>query len=372
MSLLGHFRIRYGTADDAPVCQRLSRPFDAELGRVMRPALEAAAAKHELFVAELDGAVVGFVNWHARRDGVSVIYELAVADGQHGQGIGRALLYAVPTPMRLKCKADNDRANTFYAGAGMQLDAQTQANSGAALNVWRLDVLAELVQGNNKRMPDVARSSGMAYGTRHTEKPRDWAFAVDIHWKDYDWTVYLAKIRAWQPVQALAADYLAPEQKDTMLAQVADLQAAGVLRVMVCPKFHGAVADIPADCIVAVSIPSSYAGFVPDFSELRGRRVHLLGGSPVKWFGQTGKRRHMSATGYLAALRGAGVQVLSVDGNVHMKVASQGGFWGDGRWRLDSLDRARPFDLYALAALSGRNIVNQLNAREQVQQAGLW
>lgn len=340
--------VRYARPEDIPAIKRIAYQHRAELGFVNRAALLAATARREVFVAELpDGAIAGFVNWHARRDGWHTIYEIAVAREYAGRGIGRALLYAVPTPTRLKCTADNEVGNRFYAGAGMTLVA-TESGRKRALNVWERRVLYIHVQGNNRRIPEIARSAGMAYGTRHIETPREWPFMVDIHWKEYDWTDYLAKVNRWRPVQAMAADYEHPAQRRELYRQLRDLKAAGVLRVMVCPKFVGAVAHIPSWCIVAVSVPSEYAGFLPPIDELRGRRVHLLGGSPVK---QREYTKHLLA---------AGVRVLSMDGNSHDR-ASQGAMWWSsedgGKWKAL---RHGTLPHYDTVAQSARNIVTTM------------
>lgn len=366
-TLLGRLRIRIGTPDDAERCQQIARQWRDELPFVMLPALREAAARKQLFIADVDGQIAGFVHWYARKDGINTIHEITV-DRDHLQGgIGRALLYSVPCPIRLKCKADNDRANRFYANAGMQQEGTETTRKGTPLIIWRLNILAELVRGKDRMAPAVSRRSGMAYGVRHTDAPHDWPFAVDIHWRDYDWTDYMAKIRAWKPVQALVADYEHPSQRRQMYRQIRDLRAAGVLRVLVCPKFDGAVAHIPSWCVVAVSVPSTYAGFMPALSELRGRRVHLLGGTPVKWFGQGGRKRDMSSTGYIAAITGAGGKVISADGNGHVKVAQKGTYWLDGRW-IAARDNTPPMEL---AIFSGRNIVKQLNEFAAYQQPKL-
>ena len=90
---------------------------------------------------------------------------------------------------------------------------------------------------------------------------------------------------------------------------------------MVCPKFPGAVDDIPDWCLVAVSVPTKYGGFLPSPDELRGRRVHLLGGSP-----QTQMRMAREYAGQ-------GIVVSSVDGNMPAKVARFGDVWAAGKWR---------------------------------------
>jgi GNAT superfamily N-acetyltransferase len=335
--------IRHASLEDIPAIKRIAYQYRQELGFVNRAALGEAVTRRELYVCELpDGAIAGFVRWHARRDGWHTIYEIAVDKDHAGRGIGRALLYAVPTPIRLKCTVDNEAGNRFYAGAGLVL-AATEPGRKRALNVWELPILSILVKGNNRQMPEVSRASGMAYGTRHIETPRDWPLMVDIHWRDYDWQDYMDKIAEWRPVMAMVPDYEYPSQRRQLYQHIRDLKAAGVLRIMVCPKFAGAVAHIPSWCLVAVSIPSSYAGFIPEFQELVGRRVHLLGGSPKKQIEM------------IIRLRGVGIDVTSTDGNSHIKT-SQWGHVFDGRvWK-----RTDRHNLYELSAENGLQVMRAI------------
>jgi GNAT superfamily N-acetyltransferase len=365
MSILGHFGIRYATEADVTACQALTRlkGVREQLPFVMLPSLREAVVRKQLFIAEYDGATVGFVHWYARRDGVNTVHEIAVNPDYQGMGIGRALLYSVPCPIRLKCKQDNTQGNTFYQGAGMVLDGTETTKGSTALNIWRLNILAILCRGGNKDIPQVARESRMAYGTRHDMKPHDWPYMLDIHWQDYDWQDYMHKVCTYRPVQAMCADYEHPHQRSTLYRQIRDLKAAGVLRVKICPKFTGAVAHIPCWCTVAISVPSSYAGFMPDFSELHGRRVHLLGGSPTIWFGKSSKGASKYQTGLIVGLRGANVSVVSADGNAHARAARQGVYWQDGKWNSDE----SAFTYHELCVLSGRNIVKQLNQPEASQ-----
>lgn len=137
-------------------------------------------------------------------------------------------------------------------------------------------------RGGYPDAPRLLLSEGWLYGFRSDYTAYDWPYFVDINWESYNWTDHLAVIRYWRPVQAMVADYMGPNHRENMLAQVADIRALGV-RPMVCPKFSGAVADIPNDCIVAVSIPTSddkYAGYLPSEHELAGKDLHLLGGHP--------------------------------------------------------------------------------------------
>ena len=130
------WHVRPALPGDIAAIKRIAYQYRAELGFVNRAALFEAAGRRELYVCELpDGEIGGFVNWHARRDGWHTIYEIATAQEYAGCGIGRALLYSVPTPTRLKCTTDNDRANRFYEAAGMTL-TRTEQGKKRMLTVW--------------------------------------------------------------------------------------------------------------------------------------------------------------------------------------------------------------------------------------------
>lgn len=368
------FHIRAAVDSDAPVIARLIRAQEkahaGSLGGVHYPSLRESVRKGWVHVALFGEEVVGSVEYYRRQDGWQTVYQLATDPRYEGLGIGRNLLYSVECPIRLKCPVtvngdSTNPANGFYQRAGMRLAGTTATAKGKALNVWELPILPILVQGNNRQMPDVARRSGWAYGTRNSEKARDWCYQLDIEWTDYEWPAYLALARRLRPFAALVPDYEHPRQRRTMLNRIEHLKALGVMRVLVCPKFDGACADIPTDCVVAVSIPSTYAGFVPDYQELRGRRVHLLGGSPPKWFGA--RSTQQSATGYITGMVGAGVKVISVDGNAHTGAASGGMIWHDHRW----IKPDEPVDLYEFSVRSGRAILSDLHQCAAVQQMGL-
>jgi Acetyltransferases len=356
---LGLFRIRLAVMGDVLLCQRISRQFRSELPFVSLPQLQGALELKALHVAELDEQVVGFVRFRRRRDGVSVIYDLAVDSSVQGMGIGRALLYSVPCPLFLKCKADNERGNHFYERAGMYRVGNEVTPRDTELIHWKRDILHIVVQGGNDSIPDLAHQAGAAYGTRHTDKPADWPFALDILWENYDWKDYMHKVCTWRPVQALAADYEHPSQRRLLYRQIRDLKAAGVLRIAVCPKFAGAVAHIPSWCIVAVSIESDYSGFEPAIDELAGRRVHLLGGAPTRWFGQRGR------PGLIKVYKDNGVKVISLDGNSASRAAGKGSTWSQGRWFRDSNPVAGRYDLFA--GMTWKAITQQLNTLSAVE-----
>lgn len=127
--------VRYGVEGDIEQIVAISRQWRSELGYVMRPALRESITRKTLFVAVHDTRVVGFVNSRTRRDGVNVIYEIAVHRDWIGHYVGSCLLQAVPTPTRLKCTVDNERANLFYEMSGFCF-AGREAGKHRPLNVW--------------------------------------------------------------------------------------------------------------------------------------------------------------------------------------------------------------------------------------------
>lgn len=351
--------IRYATTVDIDDCQRIARQHADMLPFVRRDSLQRGVDKRELFVAECDGLVIGFCSWHARKDGWSKVYDLAVERKSQGYGVGRMLLHAAPCPVTLKCTVDNP-ANAFYLSAGFR-QVGTEKGLHRDLNVYQMRVLNVIVRGGKFDVPEIARKSGSAYGIHHSSEAHAWPFMVDSDPEHCDWPAVMKVVGIYHPVQALTADYF-PGQREAMLSQVDDLRQAGVLRIAVCPKFHGAVADIPADCVVAVSLKTNgkltagankYAGFMPDLSELRFRRVHLLGGSPRL-------QKEM-----LVKLQAVGAQVLSVDGNSQFGAAAKGSAWIAGRWQRKI---GEDVNLYETQILSTINIQRELNASAEWKQ----
>lgn len=350
------WRIRYATLADYPAMNAITRQYPTELPFISRVQFEQSIGKLSCLVCEDDGRVVGLVRFHARRDGWQTIYDLAVDKTARCVGIGRALLYAVPEPVRLLCTQDNAVANCFYANAGMTL-AGTQQGKKQLLNIWERGVLSIFVMGGKFEAPAIARQSGMAYGTRHDMTPCDWPFMVDIKWDDYDWQDYMHKICSWHPVQAMCADYEHPSQRRELYRQIRDLRAAGVLRVKVCPKFNGATEHVPSWCICAFSVPSGYAGFIPPDAEFAGRRWHLLGGTPQK------------QVDWITKIAGHGGRVISIDGNSHETAAKRGSSFDGSRWVRKPTEKA---DYIGTMIHSGRNISSAMNTASGHKQLSIW
>lgn len=126
--------LRYGLEEDIGAIQGIAWKYRDELGYVRKQSLQRAINLRELVVATHKGRIVGFVNFHARRDGWQTVYEIAVHPDWRELNIGKALLAAVPKPVRLKCTVDN-KANAFYEAQGMCFERREQGRK-RALNVW--------------------------------------------------------------------------------------------------------------------------------------------------------------------------------------------------------------------------------------------
>lgn len=131
--------IRQATLDDIGMVKHIANKYPRELGYVMMPSLRDAVGRNELLVYEVNGRIFGFVNYRTRRDGWHTVYEIAVDKPFRGGEIGRALIEAVPTPIRLKCTVDNKIANGFYEHLGFCLVRQ-ECGRKRQLNVWELKV----------------------------------------------------------------------------------------------------------------------------------------------------------------------------------------------------------------------------------------
>jgi ribosomal protein S18 acetylase RimI-like enzyme len=135
--------VRQAGEADLVAVKRLADGCKSEIGFISRGMLCNASGRGELLVAALGDEVVGFVDFHRRRDGQITIYGIVVAPEVRCRGIGRALvaaLVAEPLPARLalKCPTDNP-ANGFYAALGFQCVGVEAPTKRRPLNLWVLE-----------------------------------------------------------------------------------------------------------------------------------------------------------------------------------------------------------------------------------------
>lgn len=215
------------------------------------------------------------------------------------------------------------------------------------------------VRGGDKAAPKIAELSGMVYGTRHDYKPYAPIYMLDINWKRFEWTDYVAKVQEYQPIMAMTPDYESPAQRSNLYRCIRDLKPL-VKLVMVCPKFTGALAHIPSWCVIAVSVPTRYAGFLPDFRELNSRKVHLLGGKPEV------------QADLIRKLCGVGAEIVSVDGSYHAMKAGYGQWFQFGKWHQIRGKTAPDNDLCLASAINiSRYLRLVYETQSQPQLTGL-
>lgn len=136
-------QIRKGRIEDVDAIKAIADANRRELGFIMRPTLTKSVQNQSVLVATDDSRVLGFVEYHHRRDDQTTIYHIVVEQTHRGIGLGRQLFIALVREsirmdkkhIQLKCPAELD-ANEFYRKVNCQL-SYTEKGKERYLNVWR-------------------------------------------------------------------------------------------------------------------------------------------------------------------------------------------------------------------------------------------
>lgn len=189
---------------------------------------------------------------------------------------------------------------------------------------------------------------------------------IDNEYADYDHKLHLEQVAKYRPKYATVRDLMTRGQceeagieyypPDKILEWAEEL-AQYAENVIVIPKFD-LLDEIPEQYVLGYSVPSSYGGTPIPAARFKGRRVHLLGGS---WSSQLS---------YLALL---GDDVVSVDHNMHIKLADYGQFMlEDGSTRsIEELDIGRLTNPRMVAvALSAGHIAQSVKNLYEEEQDG--
>jgi GNAT superfamily N-acetyltransferase len=110
-----------------------------------------AERSETIFVAELEGRVVGFASGGPSRDedadtAPGEVYAIYVEPGAWGRGAGRVLLERLEEALRgsgfdeatLWVLEDNPRARRFYDAAGWELDGGREIFSRGGVDAWEI------------------------------------------------------------------------------------------------------------------------------------------------------------------------------------------------------------------------------------------
>lgn len=138
--------IRNSTPEDLADVKAIADGLREQLGFVNRAGISRSIERNELLVAVKDNRIIGFVDYHIRRDKQLTLYHIAVNPAWQRQGVGRVLLDTLErlaggedcSFILLKCPVDL-AANRFYKEQGYDL-VETLNGRKRPLNVWKSDL----------------------------------------------------------------------------------------------------------------------------------------------------------------------------------------------------------------------------------------
>jgi ribosomal protein S18 acetylase RimI-like enzyme len=128
--------IRKATLADKDAIATIWRKDGALLGGLYMGALKERIEKGMVHVFTAQEELLGFVEFRLRRDGVTVVYHIAVKEDWRGFGIGLALMDSLSLPIRLKVTSDNPQAIHFYESYCMTRVAEDKARTDRELYVY--------------------------------------------------------------------------------------------------------------------------------------------------------------------------------------------------------------------------------------------
>jgi N-acetylglutamate synthase-like GNAT family acetyltransferase len=136
--------LRKATLGDVDAIKVLADTHRHELGFVRRPALVEAINREEIIVAQNLYKVIGFIEYHHRRDDQTTLYHICVEPTYRHQGVGRSLIETLEDEarhqskrvIRIKCPL-NLPANQFYKQVGCSPRGEEQGKR-RLLTVWDL------------------------------------------------------------------------------------------------------------------------------------------------------------------------------------------------------------------------------------------
>jgi hypothetical protein len=165
--------------------------------------------------------------------------------------------------------------------------------------------------GGNRRFAEIAIAAGFKYGARLPGTPYAPIYFADQNWRKPNRVAYISALEKYRPFIASVMDWERAEQLPEVL-EWAEEAAKFVGGVMIIPKVQNGVSLLPRviggkSVRLGYSVPTSHGGTELMVSEFYGWPVHLLGGSP---------HAQVNIARYLP-------NVISVDGNMAMKMATQ-------------------------------------------------
>ncbi len=126
--------VRLADIDDIDEIEKIAKQNKKEVDFVLRPITTDSGKLNELFVAFCQNQVAGFIRWHKRENGWSIIYEICVDEKFRKIDIAKRLIGRIPKPIRIKCPMNNKSTN-FYRHLGFVLTGR-EIERKHPFNIW--------------------------------------------------------------------------------------------------------------------------------------------------------------------------------------------------------------------------------------------
>lgn len=179
--------------------------------------------------------------------------------------------------------------------------------------------------GKNRAFSDIALSAGFKLGAQVPCTVYHDLFFCDQDWKRPNRERYMQALAEHRPAMATVLDWEQEDQLSEVLSW-AEEASAYCERILIVPKVQGGIDRLPREIghtpvVLAFSVPTRFGGTPLPLWDFAGWPVHLLGGSP---------HAQMKYAAHLGAI----ADVVSADGNMHNRMATQRcQFWCNGTAR---------------------------------------
>lgn len=152
MKIPKSYVIRKATLKDLNEIKELADAYKRELGFILRPTIVRSIEKGELIVATNNSSLVGFVQYHHRRDTQTTLHNLVIKKEDQGYGVGKQLVRALESEalfqnkqfVLLKCPEELS-ANGFYNHMGYK-QITTESGKHRRLMIWQKALRPLLVE----------------------------------------------------------------------------------------------------------------------------------------------------------------------------------------------------------------------------------
>ncbi|MDY6867292.1 MAG: DUF6610 family protein, partial [Chloroflexota bacterium] len=174
--------------------------------------------------------------------------------------------------------------------------------------------------GGNTRLAKIAIEEGFLYGSR-SDDARNLRCngLIDIEWNNYNWVNHVDTVKKHKPKYAVVPDVINANCLEKYIKMAEEIEDF-CERTILVPKVRNIISIIPKKYVIGVSVPTSYAGFLPNVIDMKDHDIHLLGGTP---------KQQKELWLYYKRM---GCNIISSDSNSHNKASDFGSYWNGFYW----------------------------------------